>query len=88
MFLGTIKLITWQPISFYNPSRHLMGAELWQHKAQSHTSWRHSSAARCNIPGLCTDLLLPLHCCGAPGSCRLFVDGTMVGAQAAPSPDR
>ena len=37
MFLGTIKLITWQPISFYNLSRHLTEGrkrELLQHKAR------------------------------------------------------
>lgn len=36
MFLGTIKLITWQPISFYNLSGHLTEGhkrELLQHKA-------------------------------------------------------
>lgn len=37
VFLGTIKLITWQPIGFYNLSRHLTEGckrELLQHKAR------------------------------------------------------
>lgn len=37
VFLGTIKLITWQPISFHNLSRHLTEGytrALLQHKAQ------------------------------------------------------